>query len=505
MHHRPPGPRLPSLLRAALVRWRNQTSAGRRLSAALAVATAVVLLGSGTALAVPTLTTSTDGPMPLALASSMFSERGSQDTGATGPGGAVEPTAHGGAGSPPGSAGEESAAVGTTAADGATTSAATGATASAQAGDQPGDQALDQGGKALDQGGDEQGEPAAPAPNPNCTLRVPADPTSGTGLATPYQLAATNRDDGPCRETNADQAAFVEAAIVDPATGALSIYHPVVVDAGTSPAAAPVPVAVPAGAVVGVWFGFNGDVLTLGGPGAQSCVNGLPGSPFGQFAYCNAPAFFAAANDAIAAGKLTVPPLGTGRDGLPCPTSRDFVVVDQDQSDNLATVYRVVRGRIAQDTAAARLGNALTNGSDEALLARSIDPALGCTPFQAPDLTDGGALTSALALNELSAAGHQASPMALTPVNDPMTQVDGRRSTRKTDLYRAGVDQPPLPAGQDPATYCADMRDIASARLARDAVLFRQAPSPDAESANLHQFLRTRLKGALVLLGCNQG
>jgi hypothetical protein len=334
---------------------------------------------------------------------------------------------------------------------------------------------------------------------------VPADPTSAAGLATPYELSATNRGDGRCHEANVDQAAFVEAAIVDPATGALSVYHPLVIDAGTSPAVAPVPVTVPAGAVVGVWFGYNGDVLTLGGPGARSCVNGLPGSPFGQFAYCNAEAFFAAANDAITAGKLTVPPLGTGRDGLPCPTSRDFVVVDQDQSDNLATVYRVVKGRIAQDTAAARRGTALSNGSDEALLARSIDPALGCTPFQAPDLTNGGAPTSALALNELSAAAHQAAPMALTPISDPMAQVDGRPSTRKTNLYRAGVGQPPLPAGQDPRAYCTSVRDIASARLDRDAALFRRAPSPTPDSANLHEFLRMRLANTLDLLACGRG
>ena len=491
MHHRHTGPRLPSVLRAALLRWRQ--SAGRRLATTLAIATAVVLLASGTALALPDVRTSIGSSMSLALAGSASSGSASRSTVAVDPGGAVvgngaEPTARGGAGGATASTGDASAAANAPAA-GAGNTAATRATR--HFGDTP------------DARGDAQQK--NPAANPNCTLRVPADPTSAVGLATPYQLSATNRGDGRCHEANVDQAAFVEAAIVDPATGALSVYHPLVVDAGTSPAVAPVPVTVPAGAVVGVWFGYNGDVLTLSGPGARSCVNGLPGSPFGQFAYCNAPAFFTAANNAIAAGKLTVPPLGTGRDGLPCPTSRDFAVVDQDQSDNLATVYRVVRGRIAQDTAAARGGRSLSNGSDEALLARSIDPALGCTPFRAPDLTDGGALTSALALNELSAAAHQAAPMALTPVSDPMTQVDGQQSKRKTDLYRAGVGQPPLPAGQDPRAYCAGVRDIATARLARDAALLRRAPSPTADAADLHQFLRTRLTGTLGLLGCDRG
>jgi hypothetical protein len=349
----------------------------------------------------------------------------------------------------------------------------------------------------------EQPQPPDPA-NPNCTLTVPAQPLSEIGLATPYQLVATDRRADACHETNSDQSAFVEAAIIDPQTGDVSIYHPVVVDRGTAPAAAPVPVRLPPGAVVGVWFGFNGDTLTLDGPGARSCVNGLQGSPFGQFAYCNAPAFFSAANTAISTGKLKLPPLGTGRDGMPCPTTRDFSVVDQDQSDNLATTYRIVDGKVAQNTAATRAGEALTNGSDEGLLARAIDPALGCTPFQAPDLTDGGVPTPALALNELSAAAFQGAPMALTPTSDPMTMVDGAVSTEKTNLYRAGVDQPALPAGQDPAAYCANMLTIAHARLARDAALLRRAAAPAPGSGNLLDFLNARLQESASNLQCER-
>jgi hypothetical protein len=343
---------------------------------------------------------------------------------------------------------------------------------------------------------------AQAAANPNCTLIVPARPLSADGLATPYQLVATEPDAGACHEADTDQSAFVEAAILDPAAGAVSIYHPLVIDEGSTPAAPPVPVELPAGAVVGIWFGYNGDTLTLDGPGADSCVNGLPGSPFGQYAYCHAAQFFAAANRAISAGKLTVPPLGTALDGLPCPTSRDFFVVDQDQSDNLATTYRVIDGKIAQDTAATRDGKALTNPSDEALLAKAIDPALGCTPFRAPDVTDQAAPTPALALNELSAAAHQADPMALVPTSDPMTQVDGAASPLKTNLYRVGVDMPPLPAGQDPKTYCTDMLTIAKMRLAKDADLLRDAPSPVPGSDNLLDFMRARLRASANILGC---
>jgi hypothetical protein len=350
-------------------------------------------------------------------------------------------------------------------------------------------------------------QPTKPAPpNAACSLIVPANPTTERGLTTAYQLTATERGAGACHETDPDQAAFVEAAVLDLDTGALGVYHPLVVDAGTTPAIAPAPVRLPAHAVVGVWFGFNGDTLTLDGAGAASCVNGLRGSRFGQFAYCNAQQFFAAANAAIAAHRLVVPPLGTGSDGLPCPTTRDFSVVDQDQSDNLATAYRVIKGRVAQDVPAASVGAKLTNGSDEGLLAKAIDPALGCAPFTAPDLTVGGATnTPALALNELSAAAWQAAPAALVPTSDPMVQVDGATSVEKTDLYRAGVDQPALPAGQSARAYCAELVRAAPARLKGALPQFRGAPSPAVGSANLYAFLADRYRATLQNLNCATG
>ncbi|HSL08875.1 MAG TPA: hypothetical protein VK887_13005 [Pseudonocardiaceae bacterium] len=348
------------------------------------------------------------------------------------------------------------------------------------------------------------------APNPNCTLIVPAAPLTAQGLATPYQLVATNRRNGACREANADQSAFVEATIIDPATGALSIYRPLVIDRGTKPAAPPVVPKLPPGAVVGLWFGFQGDVLTLRGA-ADDCVNGLPRSPFGQFAYCGAPDFFDAANAAIGAGKLKVPPVGKARDGKPCPTTRDFSVVDQDQSDNLNTSYlALANGRTAQDNAANAkslpVTKVLKNDSDNFLLNGFIGPALGCQPFTAPDLTAGGTLTSSLALNELQAAAAQAQPVALIPPNNPMAQVDGKRSVRKANLYRAGVNMPPLDPAVDTAkNYCRNLATIGLARLRNDRQFTVRAPSPDPAAANnLFIFLQQRLKGSLVDLGCAQ-
>ncbi|HEX8036675.1 MAG TPA: hypothetical protein VF510_22650, partial [Ktedonobacterales bacterium] len=292
--------------------------------------------------------------------------------------------------------------------------------------------------------------------NLNCTLVVPDQPLTAQGLATPYLLKATDSDEGSCHEANTAQSAFVQAAVVNPATGVLSVYDPLVIDKGTKPAIAPVIPSIPAGSVVGIWFGFNGAVLTLEGARdntlrRNNCVNGLPDSPFGQFAYCNAVAFFAAANRGVNAGTFVPPPLGTDDKGLTCPTTRDFFLVDQDQSDNVTTQYLATAdGRTAQNTAANRqaLPNAtvLSNPSDERLLL-GVDAALGCpAPWMRPNLADPGHSSTALPLEELQAAAHQPSPMALVPANDPMVLVmrDDKFafSLTKVNLYRAGVDQP---------------------------------------------------------------
>lgn len=74
------------------------------------------------------------------------------------------------------------------------------------------------------------------AQNPNCTIIIPDAPLSAVGLATPYQLIATKPADGDCHETNPNSSAFVQASILDPATGQISIYNPLVIDQGTTPA-----------------------------------------------------------------------------------------------------------------------------------------------------------------------------------------------------------------------------------------------------------------------------
>lgn len=375
---------------------------------------------------------------------------------------------------------------------------------------------------------------AAAAVNVSCTLIVPANPLSAQGLATPYQLTATNQADGPCNEANAGQSAFVQADILDPATGQITAYEPLVVDQGTQAAVAPTAVKLPANAVVGIWFGFNATNLTLqrnarsGGRDGRgirvnaqmftrggangNCVNGTPGSPFGQFAYCNAINFFQAANRAIRNGKLTVPALGTGVDGQPCPTTRSFSIVDMDQSDNVQTKYLVTaNGQTAQFSAAnqAQLQNAqaIGNPSDNALLTTFVDPALGCKPWTVPDLANNNAPVATFATDELMAAADQKAPIALIPEGDEMVLVNGNVNLFKLDLYRMGADQAPAFSlnAASTTTYCQNLIKMALPSLQLDAKTFQNQVSPDGGTAtnSLFTFLANRLNATLGDGGLN--
>jgi hypothetical protein len=377
---------------------------------------------------------------------------------------------------------------------------------------------------------------AAAALNTACTLVVPPNPLSAQGLATPYQLVATNAGNGPCNEANAGQSAFVQADIIDPATGQITSYAPLVIDQGTQPAVVPTAPTLPANAVVAIWFGFNATTLTLqnnaqtkghghhiavnmtmrGGTNGN-CVNGTAGSPFGQFAYCNAPNFFRAANAAIQAGTLKIPALGTASDGKPCMTVRDFGMVDMDQSDNVQTKYLANgNGQTAQFTAAnqAALANATTiaNPSDNALLTAFLDPALGCTPFTVPDLTDNNNPVSTYGTDELMAAADQQAPIALVPGGDEMTLVNGNQNLGKVNLYRAGANQTPAASltgtaatDANTTTYCTNIVNVGLPRLQLDMNTFLQKASPDggATANSLFTFLANRMNATLGAGGLN--
>ncbi|MEY9969081.1 hypothetical protein ABIA33_007168 [Streptacidiphilus sp. MAP12-16] len=352
--------------------------------------------------------------------------------------------------------------------------------------------------------------------NSDCTLVVPENPLSAQGLATPYRLVATGRDRGQCHEADARQAAFVQATVIDSTTGALSVYNPLVVDQGSRPAVAPVVPRLPRHAVVGIWFGFNGHLLTLRSERdslqAGRCVSGSSASAFGAFAYCNAPAFFATANWAERAGWLTVPRLGIGLDGAPCPTIRDFGFVDDNQSNGVTTSYLVDRrGRTAQWTTSNswhldRVAT-LVNSGNNPLLVSFVDKALGCTPWRARDLADPGQWATSLALDELQAARRQAAPIALVPLNGTMVLVRNAPNRLKTDFFRVGVDQPVLTwtrwTNGDANTYCGLLAKIGVWRLNLDRSLFIHATSP-VRGTNLATFLSKRLVVSLADLHCRQ-
>jgi hypothetical protein len=307
----------------------------------------------------------------------------------------------------------------------------------------------------------------------------------------------------------------VQAAIIDTDSGQISVYAPLVIDAGTTPAVAPVRPALPRHYVAALWFGFNGNNLTQaeavhGTLSAANCVNGYGGSVFSQFSYCNAPAFFGAANQAIANRKLVVPPLGIGADHNVCPTVRSFAAVDQDQSDNVPTSYLMTTtGQFAQNTAVNRAAlagaKAIGNPSDNRLVDLLLDPALSCQPWMVPDLTDNGALFPGLPLNEIQAKIYQPNPVALIPLNDPMAEIDGQPSLGKVNAYRRGVNQPEAfsPGDASPYNYCSAFRYIHPTRLAQDKSFLASRPSPSPDLANsLFTFMVQRENSAYILLGC---
>jgi hypothetical protein len=372
--------------------------------------------------------------------------------------------------------------------------------------------------------------------NASCDLIVPADPLSARGLATPYQLTGvdgmTPAESG-CRMSNAVKlGAFVQATILNPATGALSVYNPLVVTRGTRPAVKPTIPPIPAGAVVTIDLGFNGkdlfpvgatpDTLTQAG-----CVSGQPGSAFGQVSFCNGMTFFSAVQKDEREGLLKVPSpgasdkiipsggdIGTGR---ACPVTRNFeVVADQDSANNVTTEYLLnpLTGQTAQDTTsnAGNIAGAtlLFSRSDNTMLDQFLDPVLGCTPFQAPDLANNDQPTSSQALDEVLADAYQPKIAALVPENDEMVRGrDGGFDAAKTDLYRQELGQAPVgaqaSASSDPESYCQNIVDIQTPFLAANRALLAAGQSPvTAAGDNLLAFMANRLNLSFANLGCQR-
>jgi hypothetical protein len=323
--------------------------------------------------------------------------------------------------------------------------------------------------------------------------------------------------------------AFVQATILNPATGALSVYDPLVITQGTTAAVAPTVPTLPANAVVTIDFGFNGTDLTQVGATANAlqqggCVNGQNGSVFGQVSFCNGINFFNTAFRLEREGRLTVPSAGTSGKivasggslgtGQTCPTTRNFDMVDQDQSDNVTTLYLLnpATWQTAQDTTAnaANMAGATTlaNGSDDILVDAFLDPTLGCTPFMAPVLDNNSQPGTSQALNELLSAKNEPAITALVPENDEMTlDGNGQFDAAKTDMYRAEVGQTPIDNQNNqqdsPAMYCQNMVNIQTPFLAANQTLLATGTSPvPGIGDNLLTFMANRLLMSFTNLNC---
>jgi hypothetical protein len=356
----------------------------------------------------------------------------------------------------------------------------------------------------------------------SCDIIVPPNPLSARGLATPYQLTGPDGMSpaaSGCTMANVGNlGAFVQATILNRRNGQLSVYEPLVITQGTQPAAAPVLPRLPRHAVVTIDFGFNGTNLTQVGATPEAlrqgnCVNGMPGSIFGQVSYCNGIRFFHAAFRDERDGRLRVPAVGVSpKNGQTCPDTRNFDMVDQDPSDNVTTTYLLMpNGQTAQFNAANEAGLAgatpVNNGSDNELLDAFLDPTLGCTPFEAPDLSQQGTPGTSQALNELSSARNQRAPVALVPENDEMSLVNNNFSVQKTDLYRAEVGQPLVSSFNDstssPAMFCQNMVNIQTPFLASNQALLATGTSPvPTVGNNLLTFMANRLNMSFTNLDC---
>jgi hypothetical protein len=350
---------------------------------------------------------------------------------------------------------------------------------------------------------------AQAADSTNCTVSVPKNPLSAKGLATPWVLG-----DGCTWENGDSEGVFIDATILAP-NGRLQVYNPLVITQGTQPEVAPTAPAIARGSQVILSVGYNGNALALVGPGAtqSNCIDAFGNSLINQTPQCNAASFYRMANAEIARGILKIPAIGTGKDGKACQTTRDFALIDQDQSDNAVAHYlfNPDTGQTSQATAASQASlpqdTLETNGSDNGLLDSFIDPALGCTPFTARNATNPAGASASQALNELSARQHQKGTVALLPVNDPQLLVGGQFSLGKTNLYRTETDMAALPAStnltQNAAQYCRNMINIATPRLQLDAPMEigTASPVPDLGN-NLATFLAARLSGSFDNLNC---
>jgi hypothetical protein len=341
----------------------------------------------------------------------------------------------------------------------------------------------------------------------NCLLQVPDNPLTPLGLMTPYQLVGAG-----CNQATILQSRFVHAVIVNTDNGGVSIYNPLVISAGTTPEVQPSPVNFTVNNhVVGIWIGSNSNTLALTnqvGITNGLCTFGTPGSPFGQFAFCNAQAFWKAIEFVRAQGLLAVPPIGVAFDGAPCPTVRDYFVIDMDPDDGVTTTYLVtVNGNVIQKTLnnmKLNIQSEIGNDGDHHLVSGFVQGATGCQGWLVPDLGDPGVKRPALPMNVLQAVYYQPMPVETLPNNDPMTTTNGQPDLAKLNLYRLGIYQSQITnlMMADPVFFCKNYANVTAPRLRLLATQLKNTVGPGGVGTTLFDFMKTRASGSYAAIGC---
>jgi len=292
----------------------------------------------------------------------------------------------------------------------------------------------------------------------------------------------------------------------------VGLYNPLVITAGTTPEVAPVPVNFTVNNhVVGIWMGSNSNTLALTNPNGIAngiCASGTPTSPFGQFAFCNVAAFWKAMELVRAQGLLPVPPIGVAPDGLPCPTIRDYSVVDMDPDDGVTTTYLLTaNGNPIQKTLnnmKLNIQGELANDGDHHLVSGFVQAATGCQGWLVQDMADPGVKRPALPMNVMQSIYFQPMPVESLPNTDPMTTTNNLPDINKLNLYRKGIYQPQINnlIEADPAVFCRLYANITFARLKSLSVQLKNTVSPAGGGMNLFDFMKTRASTTYAALTC---
>jgi len=343
-----------------------------------------------------------------------------------------------------------------------------------------------------------------------CVLLVPDNPLTPQGLMTPWVLMGAN-----CNQATLANSRFVHAVIVNTQTGQIVVYDPLVVSKGMTVVSPPAPVNFNVTtSVVGIWLGSNSNFLTLGnanGIANGRCVTGPNGSPFGQFAWCNADVFWQAMTTLINQAIIILPTLGNAVDGQVCPTLRDFFIVDMDPDDGVQATYLLTANNQVVQNTALNLANfniqgTLANDGDNRLMTVFVNPAIGCQTLTVPNAADPGKFVPALPLNVMQAMFYQNQPVALTPNTDPMTTTNGQVDLAKLNLYRLGVNQPQATivgaADNDPVAFCRNYAMIAVPRYKTLVTALKAVKPPAPGTANLFAFMIARSSTTYANLNC---